>query len=208
MVKALPELISRDFICNGETFNLSPGSGGVWVSNNLSVATVTSAGLVTAVSTGTVSFTYTNNTAPRCANTTQLSTVVASPLTEITSENFEICVGQPVIIRGNVTATGNWTVTLNDGSTATGTDNGIFEIIVNPVSNQDYKITSLTSSSCNAKPTDLTGMTSVIIKSDCPPMPVTLVEFTAKNEENAVIKIQSAYLFTPQNAIYSGTIAI
>lgn len=267
-VKALPELISKPLICNGETFNLSPGSGGVWVSNNLSVATVTSAGLVTAVSTGSVSFTYTNNTAPRCANTTQLSSVVVSPQAEITSGSFEICSGQSVTINGNVTATGNWTVTLNDGTTATGADNGAFEITLNPASGQDYKITSLTSSSCNAKPVDLTGTRSVVVKAtpaipgvsspveyckditanpltatgagllwydtitagtgnstapvpqtsvagntgyfvsqtvdgceseratitvivkdDCPPMPVTLVEFLARNEENAVVLI-------------------
>ena len=164
-VRALPEVTSRTLVCNGEVFNLSPGSAGTWISNNTAVATVTNAGLVTAIATGTVSFTFTNNTAPRCANTTSLTTVSTSPLAQITSENFEICTGQPATIKGNVTAIGNWTVTLNDGSTATGRDNGTFEITVNPVSNQNYKITSLSSSSCNAKAVDLTGVTSVIIKS-------------------------------------------
>lgn len=163
-VKALPELTSKTLLCNGETINLNPVSGGIWISNNPAVATVTNAGLATAITIGSASFTYTSNTAPRCANTTQMTNVVASPLATITPENFTICAGQAVTIKGNVTAAGNWTVTLNDGSTAIGTDNGSSEFEVNPATSQDYKIISLSSSSCNAKPGDLTGITSVIVQ--------------------------------------------
>ncbi len=46
-------------ICIGSTSQLSPTSGGTWVSNNPSVATVTNAGVVTGISAGSVTFTYT-----------------------------------------------------------------------------------------------------------------------------------------------------
>ncbi len=46
-------------ICAGSTTTLSPTTGGTWVSNNPSVATVTNAGVVTGVSSGSVTFTYT-----------------------------------------------------------------------------------------------------------------------------------------------------
>lgn len=46
-------------ICVGSTTTLSPATGGTWVSNNTSVATVTDAGVVTGVGQGSVTFTYT-----------------------------------------------------------------------------------------------------------------------------------------------------
>ncbi len=48
-------------ICAGSTSQLSPTSGGTWVSNNTAVATVTNAGVVTGVSSGSVTFTYTRD---------------------------------------------------------------------------------------------------------------------------------------------------
>ncbi len=48
-------------ICAGSTSQLSPTTGGTWVSNNTAVATVTNAGVVTGVSTGSVTFTYTRD---------------------------------------------------------------------------------------------------------------------------------------------------
>ncbi len=46
-------------ICPGSTTTLSPATGGTWKSNNTAVATVTNAGVVTGVSSGSVTFTYT-----------------------------------------------------------------------------------------------------------------------------------------------------
>jgi len=74
-VIALPTVTSNTSVCIGSTFNLTPGSGGVWVSSNSGIATVTNAGLVTGVAAGTVSFTFTSNTSPGCSKTTQLVNV-------------------------------------------------------------------------------------------------------------------------------------
>jgi uncharacterized protein YjdB len=46
-------------ICAGFTTMLSPTSGGVWVSNNPAIATVSATGLVTGISSGLVTFTFT-----------------------------------------------------------------------------------------------------------------------------------------------------
>jgi uncharacterized protein YjdB len=54
-------IISTDqSLCIGETASISPASGGTWESDNPSVATINNSGLITAVSAGTVHFTYTD----------------------------------------------------------------------------------------------------------------------------------------------------
>ena len=60
------------------TTTVSPSSGGTWVSNNPSVASVTNAGVVTAGATGgSATFTFTS-TATGCSNTTSAVTVDAT----------------------------------------------------------------------------------------------------------------------------------
>ena len=88
-VIALPTLTSDASVCIGSTFNLTPGSGGVWVSSNSGIATVTNAGLVTGVAAGTVSFTFTSNTSPGCSKTTQLVKVGCDPM-PVTLTDFAI----------------------------------------------------------------------------------------------------------------------
>ena len=65
-------------ICIGETTALSPTTGGTWASSNESVATITNAGVVTGVSNGTATFTFTL-TAGGCSNTTGSVTVKPNP---------------------------------------------------------------------------------------------------------------------------------
>jgi len=79
-VIALPTVTSSASVCVGATFNLTPGSGGVWVSNHTDIASVTGAGLVTGVATGTATFTFTGSTAPGCSKTTQLVKVGCDPM--------------------------------------------------------------------------------------------------------------------------------
>ncbi|OQY96075.1 MAG: hypothetical protein B6D37_02910, partial [Sphingobacteriales bacterium UTBCD1] len=78
-VTAAPVIsMSNSYICLGSVSQiLSPTSGGTWVSNNPSVATVANNGTVTAVAAGTVTFTFTDGTTG-CSNTTAALTVDAS----------------------------------------------------------------------------------------------------------------------------------
>ena len=77
-VNALPNvgITGDDIICVEATTTLSPTTGGTWVSNNPGVATVTNAGVVTGVSNGTATFTFTDGTTG-CAATTGNVTVSA-----------------------------------------------------------------------------------------------------------------------------------
>jgi uncharacterized protein YjdB len=93
--------------CIGATIQLSPSSGGTWVSNNTSVATINATtGLVTAVGLGTVNFTFTTTTG--CYNTT--SNLVVSPKPTVSSAMQSICVGSTTTISPNpASGTGTWT---------------------------------------------------------------------------------------------------
>jgi len=57
---------------------LSPGTGGTWTSSNDLVATVTDAGLVTAIAEGSATFTF-KNTSTNCSATTSAITVNPEP---------------------------------------------------------------------------------------------------------------------------------
>ena len=61
-------------ICTGATTQLSPATGGTWVSNSPAVASVDNSGLVTGLTGGTATFTFTE-TATGCSNTTSAVTV-------------------------------------------------------------------------------------------------------------------------------------
>jgi len=89
-VNALPMISGEGSLCVNQTLNLSPSLGGTWVSNNPSIATIDNNGLVTGVSAGSVSFTFTH-TATGCQQTSGLVTV--DPLPVISGET-DICIGE------------------------------------------------------------------------------------------------------------------
>src|SRR5206468_257258 len=61
-VKALPVVsTSATSVCVGSTITLTPASGGTWVSNDLTKATV-SGNIATGVAAGNVTFTFTDAT--------------------------------------------------------------------------------------------------------------------------------------------------
>jgi len=77
-VNALPVVIAGSQVCIGSTITLSPTAGGTWTSSNANT-TVTNAGVVTGVTAGTATFTFTNTTTG-CSATTSLVTVNALPV--------------------------------------------------------------------------------------------------------------------------------
>lgn len=77
-VNALPTVSAPSNVCLGSTAQLSPNSGGTWVSNDLSKATVDNTGLVTSVGVGNVTFTFTDSTTT-CSNTTTALSVLDLP---------------------------------------------------------------------------------------------------------------------------------
>jgi hypothetical protein len=83
-VTALPVVSAASYsICMGGSTTLSPTSGGTWVSNNTSAATV-SGYTVTPAGPGSATFTFTTSAAPNCANTTSAVSVTAIPVVSVT----------------------------------------------------------------------------------------------------------------------------
>jgi PKD repeat protein len=93
-VNPLPDVMSGSAtISLGETTSLSPATGGTWTSSNPAVATVTDAGIVTGVSAGTATFTFTDATTGCNATTGEItvlgciSPVASTPLGNGTIDN-------------------------------------------------------------------------------------------------------------------------
>src|SRR5678815_726431 len=75
-VKALPVVsTSATSVCIGSTITLTPATGGTWVSNDPSKATV-SGNTVSGVAAGSVTFTFTDATT-NCSSTTAAVTAVS-----------------------------------------------------------------------------------------------------------------------------------
>jgi gliding motility-associated-like protein len=148
-INALPTVSTSSItLCIGSALNASPGTGGIWLSNDPAVATINNAGLITGISVGTVTFTYTE-TATGCSATTSTVTVNINPIVSISSTT--LCVGATVTASpgtggawvssdptvatidntGLVTGVSAGTITLTFIETATGCSSTTSTVIVN-----------------------------------------------------------------------------
>jgi sugar lactone lactonase YvrE len=97
-------------LCTGQTLTLSPTSGGIWVSSNPTVASVTNAGLVTGLSAGAVNFTYTPTTTG-CSVTTNNLLIKQTPSSALTASKYDVCPNTTITLDAHCsipTATVNW----------------------------------------------------------------------------------------------------
>ncbi len=92
-------------ICVGATTNLVPTTGGTWQSNDLSIATVNNAGLVTGIATGGTTFVFTNSSTG-CVSDASDSIFVTPGPTVLISGDDQICVGETTTL--NPTTGGTW----------------------------------------------------------------------------------------------------
>ncbi len=95
IVHAIPTVTftGSNSICLNQMTNLSPNTGGTWVSNHPSIATVNNAGLVTGIAAGNATFTFTN-TATGCVSSPSAQlTVNALPTVQITGAS-SLCINQ------------------------------------------------------------------------------------------------------------------
>jgi uncharacterized protein YjdB len=79
----------------GSIMTASPGTGGTWTSSDPGVASITNAGLITGISEGTVTFTFTNTTTG-CSNTT--ASVAVNDLPAVSIPANKLCVGSTMIL--------------------------------------------------------------------------------------------------------------
>lgn len=77
-------------VCIGVTTQMMPTSGGTWISNNPSIATITSSGLITGISSGSTTFRFTDNATGCHSYQTEAITVLPKPIVAI-SGNDHIC---------------------------------------------------------------------------------------------------------------------
>ncbi|MCL2290143.1 MAG: Ig-like domain-containing protein [Bacteroidetes bacterium] len=104
-VNPLPtvSITGANTICVASTTQLSPTIDGTWVSSDETVATVDNTGLVTGVSAGSATFTFTDNVTD-CSNTTLSVTVESTTVPGTISEAQTICTGgmpEPLTLSGN-----------------------------------------------------------------------------------------------------------
>ncbi|MFT6997775.1 MAG: hypothetical protein ACJAQ4_001531 [Cryomorphaceae bacterium] len=79
---------------------------------------------------------------------------VTGPTANLTTASKTVCHGEEVTLRGNITATCDWTLTLSNGQTTTGSGNGAWKIVVLPTSTTTFTISSIVDASA------VTGMPS------------------------------------------------
>ena len=92
-------------LCVNETSNLSPSIDGTWISNNTARASVTSDGVITAISPGVVTFTFTNTNG--CSSTTNPINILINPLiSSVTASDDPICSGASSLLTANINGAG------------------------------------------------------------------------------------------------------
>lgn len=98
-------VVGPNNVCLGSTTQLSPSTGGTWVSLNPAVASVTNAGLVTSLSVGTVTFRFTSASTNCISDPTTTVTINPIPVAIISGPNA-ICRNSTTTLSPN--AGGTW----------------------------------------------------------------------------------------------------
>ena len=115
--KPTVSITGSNSVCVGATTQLSPTTGGTWTSSDGSKATVTNSGLVTALSSGTVNFTFTSSSTGCVSNPTGNVTINATPNAGVDPGSLD-CFESDAVTMG-ATGSGTWTVGAGSAGTAT-----------------------------------------------------------------------------------------
>lgn len=106
---AAPAAISgASSVCPGASITLTDATtGGIWSSSNTALATVNAAGLVTGVSSGSVTISY--SVSNSCGSTSAIKNITVSPATSVSSISgpSSVCVGANITLT-DATTGGTW----------------------------------------------------------------------------------------------------
>lgn len=126
-INPMPEITGNLQACVGKTEKLTgngtPSSTLPWVSSNTAVATITSTGLITAITQGTSNITYTNSSG---CKVTKSFTVNNSPTI---SGNLSVCLGNKTKLSGSGTPASSTAWISSDPSVAVVNDTGLVESV-------------------------------------------------------------------------------
>jgi Bacterial Ig domain len=117
LVAGAPVLGGAREVCVGSMTSVTPDTGGTWASDNTGIAMITDAGVVTGVSAGNVTLTYTR-TSDGCGNSVSF-TVYANPTAPIVGTITQPTCIVPTgsVVLSGLPAPGSWTLTRNPGGT-------------------------------------------------------------------------------------------
>ncbi|MEN9700279.1 MAG: hypothetical protein RLZZ301_1477, partial [Bacteroidota bacterium] len=120
---AVQAIAGSNQVCAGSSMNLTNATiGGIWSSSNTSVATISATGVVTGVSAGSATISYTVTNANGCSTTvTSVVNVNATPVMSPIAGTANVCVGSTTAL-ANAQANGTWTS--SDVAVATVAANG------------------------------------------------------------------------------------
>ena len=103
-----PVIAASQSLCAGKTLALSDSiTGGSWTSSNTTVATVSNTGIVTGISAGTVTITYTLSGFCSIASLSITLTINDMPLVNTISGNNSLCAGTSTLLT-DITTGGSW----------------------------------------------------------------------------------------------------
>ncbi len=139
--------LGNDSFCAGDSIELSvanqvPGTT-PWLSRDILIASVNTAGKVYGISAETTSIVYTNETG--CQDSVSI-TVLPLPTAVILDTTYATCQGQSVFVDITLTGTSPWTVAFDDGSGSTFTaefDEASSQYELFPQETTDYVITTV-----------------------------------------------------------------
>jgi hypothetical protein len=163
-INALPAAIGGpSSVCVGSTITLSDATGGgAWSSSSSSLATVTSAGVVTGVSSGVVTITYTLTTG--CYATKTISVTSGASITGPSS----VCSGLTITLIG-APGGGTWTAgstsvaTVSSSGVVTGMSTGVTNIYYSVGGCYAYHTVSVTSGSSITGPTTVCAGSTITL---------------------------------------------
>ncbi|MBK8701454.1 MAG: Ig-like domain-containing protein [Saprospiraceae bacterium] len=93
-------------ICEGSSTELSPSTGGTWVSNNPAIATISNEGIVQAIGIGQATFAFTDSSTG-CSSLSLPNTItVTQGITLSITGSSEVCLGHKIQL--STTASGTW----------------------------------------------------------------------------------------------------
>ncbi|MBK7524706.1 MAG: Ig-like domain-containing protein [Saprospiraceae bacterium] len=150
-VNTNPSAAGASTVCVGETASVTPGTNGIWTSSNTAIATITNAGVVSGISAGSVTFTYTR-TADGCTATWPF-TVLANPVAPLIGTITQPTCSSPTgsVVLTGLPSTGTWTITRLPGGT-TYSGSGTSYTVTGLPSNTTYTFRVTNANTCTSVP--------------------------------------------------------